>query len=73
MKEKEPIIYDTPVVLVIPANLWGHKKTKLKNMFGKLTEDDLQYVVGQEDQLVGRISARLHKSSAEVQLLINGS
>ena len=57
---------------IIPPNLWGHKKIKLKNMFSKLTEDDLHYVVGQEDQLLGRLCARLHKSEAEMQQLITG-
>ena len=58
------------VEFIIPPNLWGHKKTKLKNMFSKLTDDDLNYVVGQESQLLGRLTARLHKSEAELQELI---
>jgi hypothetical protein len=60
----------TVPAFAIPPNLWGHKKTKLKNMFSKLTEDDLQYVVGEEQQLLGRLCARLHKSDEEMQELI---
>jgi hypothetical protein len=68
-QEKTETTSTTPP-FTIPPNLWGHKKIKLKNMFGKLTEDDLHYVVGQEIQLLGRLCARLHKSETEMQELI---
>ena len=68
-KETTENVVSAPA-FTIPPNLWGHKKSKLKSMFGKLTEDDLLYVVGQESQLLGRLCARLHKSETEMQGLI---
>jgi uncharacterized protein YjbJ (UPF0337 family) len=37
---------------------WNIIKGKLKQQWGTLTEDDLQYEEGQNDQLIGRIQKR---------------
>jgi uncharacterized protein YjbJ (UPF0337 family) len=37
---------------------WNIVKGKLKEKYGELTNDDLTYVEGQEDQLLGRIQKR---------------
>ena len=37
---------------------WNIIKGKLKERWGQLTDDDLQFVQGQEQQLVGRIQKR---------------
>ncbi|MEP0713213.1 CsbD family protein [Algoriphagus sp.] len=37
---------------------WNIVKGKLKEKYGELTEDDLTYVEGQEDQLLGKIQKR---------------
>lgn len=34
---------------------WNIAKGKLKQKWAKLTDDDLQFVEGQQDELVGRI------------------
>ena len=34
---------------------WNITKGKLKQKWGKLTDDDLQYVEGKQDELLGRI------------------
>jgi uncharacterized protein YjbJ (UPF0337 family) len=34
---------------------WNVAKGKLKQKYAKLTDDDLKYTEGQEDELVGRI------------------
>ncbi|MEX2573885.1 MAG: CsbD family protein [Balneolaceae bacterium] len=49
---------------------WNEAKGKLKQQYGELTEDDLQYVDGKEDELVGRIQKRLGKSRDEVLEII---
>jgi len=38
---------------------WPAKKTRLKQNFAELTDQDLQYSEGQEAELVGRIQQRL--------------
>ena len=37
---------------------WNITKGKLKQKWAKLTDDDLQFVEGQHDELVGRIQKR---------------
>jgi uncharacterized protein YjbJ (UPF0337 family) len=37
---------------------WNIVKGKLKQKFGQLTDNDLQYTQGQEDELIGRIQKR---------------
>jgi hypothetical protein len=50
---------------------WGHKKFKLRNKFRELNDADLNYVVGQERELVARLQARLNMTEAAVQQLID--
>lgn len=61
----------TPAAFTIAPNTWGHKMTKLKNRFSQLNADDLRYDEGREDELVGRLRARLNMSEVEVHQLIN--
>lgn len=46
---------------------WNLLKGKLKQAYGELTEDDLVYVEGREDELFGRIQKRLGKTSDEIR------
>jgi uncharacterized protein YjbJ (UPF0337 family) len=45
---------------------WNELKGKIKQEHGELTDDDLRYEEGQEDQLVGRLQQKLGKSRDEV-------
>lgn len=45
---------------------WNKIKGKLKQEYGELTDDDLTYSEGQEDQLIGRLQDKLGKSRDEV-------
>ena len=49
---------------------WNEKKGKLKQKFSKLTDDDLMYVEGKEEELLGRLQKRLGKSKDEVREII---
>lgn len=49
---------------------WNEKKGKLKQKFSKLTDDDLMYVEGKEDELLGRLQKRLGKSKDEVREIV---
>ena len=50
---------------------WNVVKGKLKQAYGELTDDDLRYVEGQEDELVGRIQKRVGKTAADVRKMID--
>jgi uncharacterized protein YjbJ (UPF0337 family) len=50
---------------------WNVVKGKLKKAYGDLTDDDLTYAEGQENELVGRIQKRIGKTQAEVHRLLD--
>ncbi|MDF1755367.1 MAG: CsbD family protein [Verrucomicrobiales bacterium] len=50
---------------------WRILKGKLKQKYGELTDDDLDYAEGQEEELYGRLQRRLGKSKEEVKRIID--
>lgn len=50
---------------------WNEIKGKLKQKFGELTDDDLVYIEGKEDELIGRIQKRTGKSRQEIERVLN--
>lgn len=50
---------------------WNLVKGKLKEAYGQLTDDDLIYEEGQEDELYGRIQQRIGKGKDEVKRMID--
>ncbi|GEP95002.1 CsbD family protein [Chitinophaga cymbidii] len=50
---------------------WNEIKGKLKQQYADLTDDDLMYAEGKEDELYGRLQKKLGKSKEEVQKIIN--
>jgi len=51
---------------VIKGN-WNQIKGKMKEQYAELTDDDLTYQEGQEDQLIGRLQEKLGKSKQEIK------
>lgn len=45
---------------------WNLVKGKLKEKYGQLTDDDLQYTEGKEDQLIGRLQEVTGKAREEL-------
>ena len=45
---------------------WNEVKGKLKQKYAQLTDDDLTYSVGQEDELLGRLQKKLGKQKDEL-------
>jgi uncharacterized protein YjbJ (UPF0337 family) len=41
---------------------WNEVKGKLKQKYGELTSDDLAYVEGKEDELLGRLQKKTGKA-----------
>ena len=50
---------------------WNQIKGKLKEEYADLTDNDLLYIEGKEDQLFGRLQEKLGKSKEEVHTLID--
>jgi uncharacterized protein YjbJ (UPF0337 family) len=49
---------------------WNEIKGKLKQQFGNLTDDDLTFADGKEDELLGGLQKRLGKSKEDLRLMI---
>lgn len=50
---------------------WNEKKGKLKQSYGQLTDDDLAYQEGKEDELMGKLQKKLGKTKDEVRKIIS--
>lgn len=46
---------------------WNEVKGKLKQKYGMLTDNDLTFAEGKEDELIGRLQQRLGKTKDEIQ------
>jgi len=49
---------------------WNELKGKLKQQYGHLTDHDLVFSEGKEDELLGRLQKKLGKSKDEVRQMI---
>ncbi len=45
---------------------WNELKGKIKQTHGDLTDDDLRYEEGKDDELLGRLQQKLGKTKDEV-------
>ncbi len=52
---------------------WNELKGKLKQKFAVLTDDDLLFVEGKEDELLGRLEKKLGQTKEEIRKLIEKS
>ncbi len=50
---------------------WNIIKGKLKQTYGDLTDDDLAYVEGQEEEVIGRIQKRTGKTKEDIKKFID--
>ena len=46
---------------------WNEVKGKLKQKYGQLTDDDLMFADGKEDELLGRLEKRLGRTRDELR------
>ena len=49
---------------------WNEIKGKLKQQYGSLTDDDLAFAEGKDDELLGRLQKKLGKTKDEVREMI---
>lgn len=51
---------------------WNETKGKLKQQFAILTDDDLLLAEGKQDEMLGRLQAKLGKTKEEIHQIIAG-
>ena len=59
-----------PIVMTTKLQVkgsWNEVKGKLKQKYGQLTDDDLSFAEGKEDELLGRLQRRLGKSKEDLR------
>ncbi|WP_373497243.1 CsbD family protein [Aquiflexum sp.] len=49
---------------------WNQLKGKLKEKYGELTDDDLAYAEGQEDQLLGKLQKKTGAAKEELSQML---
>ena len=50
---------------------WNIVKGKLKQKFARLTDDDLQFAQGKEDELLGRIQKRTRRDREKIDRIVD--
>ncbi len=51
---------------------WNEVKGKLKQKYGQLTDDDLTFAEGKEDELLGRLQQKLGRTKEDLRSDIEG-
>ena len=51
---------------------WNEQKGKLKKKFAFLTENDLMFEEGKEEEMYGKLQIKLGKTKEEMRKIING-
>jgi len=49
---------------------WNEQKGKLKQQFAELTDNDLLFVEGEKDKMLGKLQMKLGKSKEELHKII---
>jgi uncharacterized protein YjbJ (UPF0337 family) len=68
-KNKQPNKINIMTTLEIKGD-WNITKGKLKQKWATLTDDDLQYVEGKQDELIGRIQKRTGETLEAIKMAI---
>ncbi len=50
---------------------WNEQKGKLKQKFATLTDDDLMFAEGKQEEMYGRLQKKLGKSKEELHKIIS--
>ncbi len=58
---------------LIVKGTWNELKGKLKQAYGNLTDDDLKYEEGKEDELLGRLQKKTGKTKDDLKKWFNSA
>jgi len=50
---------------------WNEQKGKLKKQFAVLTDNDLMFVEGKKDEMLGKLQIKLGKTKEELRKIIS--
>ena len=56
---------------LIAKGNWNIAKGKLKQKLAQLADDDLQFIEGKEDELIGRIQKRTGKAREKIEQTVD--
>ena len=78
MTDHQPPPLNTAAVLIVQFIMtklqfkgsWNELKGKLKQQYGNLTDDDLVFSEGKEDELLGRLQQKLGRNKDELRQMI---
>ena len=51
---------------------WKEQNGKLKQAFASLTDDDLMFAEGKQEEMLGKLQVKLGKNKEELHKIING-
>ena len=51
---------------------WNEQKGKLKQQFANLTDDDLMFAEGKQDEMLGKLQIKLGKTKEELHKVMTG-
>lgn len=60
----------TKIPVSIKGN-WNELKGKLKQQYANLTDDDLLFAEGKQDEMLGKLQVKLGKSKKELDEIIS--
>ncbi len=52
------------------SGAWEEQKGKLKQKFAKLTDNDLLYIDGKKEEMMGKLQIKLGKSKEELKSIL---
>ena len=61
------LMHELSVMKLQMKGSWNEIKGKLKQKYGQLTDDDLAFAEGKEDELLGRLQRKLGKTQEELR------
>ena len=61
------MIHELCVMKLQMKGSWNEIKGKLKQKYGQLTDDDLMFAEGKEEELLGRLEKRLGRTRDELR------
>jgi uncharacterized protein YjbJ (UPF0337 family) len=50
---------------------WNETKGKLKQKFATLTDNDMLFIEGKQDEMLGRLQAKLGKTREEIKKILS--
>ncbi len=50
---------------------WNEQKGKLKQKFASLTDDDLMFAEGKEEEMLGKLQIKLGKTKEELRKILS--